>query len=73
MISFKTFANNNLKITNNANLNIMKKVLVVIALVGAVSFSSCKKEELAKPEVKVKIAGGDDDKKPCHECGGGWD
>lgn len=50
----------------------MKKVLLALVVVGTVSFSSCKKDELATPQIN-KVAGDDEDKEVCHECGGSYD
>ena len=50
----------------------MKKVLLALVVFGTVSFSSCKKDELATPQIN-KVSGGDDDKEVCHECGGSYD
>jgi hypothetical protein len=50
----------------------MKKVLLALVVLGALSFSSCKKDELVKPKV-TKVADGGGSKEVCHECGGSWD
>lgn len=52
----------------------MKKKVLMLMVIAAFGYSSCKKEELAIPQIKKETFNLSDKGISCRDCGtGGWD